>query len=237
MVARQAILDAATGYLRRHPDEVTRALRNVVGLRFGVPVPALQWLASQGNGRGPQDVVIEAVPPGIKVAATLDLMKTEVRATTSIYIERVNFSEDELKVELRLEGTRMEVLDEGRSHLAALIQSGALDLTKAGSLAAHLPEVQALLSESRDNRIVIDLTKHPVIGRSRVVRRAVGLVSSFVTVHGVETDPGHLDVALRAFPRGVRGAASAVRRHLLDNARPWIRGMLSAGGQNRSDRG
>ena len=229
MVARQAILDAATEYLRRHPEELTRALRNALGLRVGVPVSALQWLAGQGGGKGPQDVVVESVPPGIMVGATIDLMNTEVRATTTIYIERVNLSDDEIKVELRLEDTNMKVLDEGGTHVAALIKSGALDLTKAGSLAAHIPEVQALLSESHDNRIVIDLTKHPVIGRSRLVRRAVGLVSSFVTVHGIETDPGHLDVELRAFPRGVRGAASALRKHVVDNARPWIRGVLSAG--------
>ena len=65
--------------------------------------------------------------------------------------------------------------------------------------------------------------------RNPVVRRALGLVSAFVTLRGVETDPDHVDLAFRAFPRGLRGAASAVRRHVLAPARPWIRGMLGTG--------
>jgi hypothetical protein len=68
--------------------------------------------------------------------------------------------------------------------------------------------------------------KHPKIGRNRAIRKALGLVSSIVTVHGVESDEGHLDVLLRAFPRGVGGAVRAVRDHLFTDGPPWIRGML-----------
>ena len=227
MRGRQAILDAATSYLRRHPEEITRALRGALGLRLGVPVRAVQWLADRAEG-GPEDVVFEAVPPRGRVAATLDLMGARVRASSCIFVERVDLSEERLRAELRLEETRMDVLDGGDSPVAALIESGALDLTKAGSLAAHLPEVKKVTRESHDNRLVIDLSDHPMF-RNPLVRRAVGLVSAFVTLRGVESDAEHVDLAFRAFPRGLRGAAGAVRRHVLAPARPWIRGMLGAG--------
>lgn len=226
MLGRQAILEAATSYLRSHPEELGRVLRNALGLRFGVPIAGLRWLAGQG-GSGPQDVEIDADPPGIRLAATLDMMGVPVRATTSIFIERIRASAEELKLELRLEGTRLQVLDEtAESPVAALIRSGALDLTKSGSLAANMPKVGKLLGDSTGNRLVIDLMKHPKIGQNKVVRRALGLVSSIVTVHGVESDEGHVDVLLRAFPQGITGAARAVRDHLLGDGPPWFRGML-----------
>ena len=227
MVARQALLQAATNYLRSHPEELTRILRNSLGLLVGVPIAGLRWLAARGGEGGPRDVEIDPDPPGIRVAATVDMMGVDVRALTSIFIERIRASDEELRLEIRLEGTTLRVLDEyAESPVAALIRSGALDLTKSGSLASHMPKVGALLSESTGNRLVIDLMKHPKICKSRVVRRALGLVSSLVTVHVVESDEGHLDVLFRALPRWVGGAARAVRDHLLSDGPPWVRGML-----------
>src|SRR5690606_13715375 len=157
--------------------------------------------------------------------ATGLLMGTTVRANTTLFVERIRASAEELRLEIRLEGTDLQVLGDADSPVAALIKSGALDLTKSGNLAAHLPKLNRLLGDSRENRLVIDLMKHPKIGKNRALRRAIGLVSAFVTVHGVEADDGHLDVVLRAFPRGVRGAARAVRDHLFSDGPPWFRGM------------
>ena len=228
MAPRQAILEAATRYLRRHPEELVRLLKNAVGLRLGVPIDGLRWLVR--NGRGPQDVEIEAVPPGLRLAATLELMKTPVRASSIVYIENVCLSDRECKVALRLEQTNLVVLaDDAETPVAALIRSGALDLTKTGSLAAHLPKLQALLSESAGNRLVVDLTKHPAFSDGQLTRRVLALVTSFVTVGRMEADVGHMDVGFRLFPRGLRGAMGAVREHVWAPARPWIRGMLNPG--------
>jgi hypothetical protein len=171
-------------------------------------------------------VEIDPSPPGLRVAATLELMGTTVRAATIVFIERIRLSAEELRLEVRLEDTNMRVLGDAESPVAALIKSGALDLSKSGNLAAHMPGLGKLLGESTGNRLVIDLMRHPKLGKNRAVRKLVGLVSSVVTVHGVESDEGHLDVVLRAFPRGIGGAARAVRDHLFTDGPPWIRGML-----------
>jgi hypothetical protein len=226
MNGRDAVLSAASAYLRSHPEEVTRMFRNALGLRFGVPLAGLRWLAGSGNGAGPRDVEIDPSPPGLRVAATLELMGTTVRAATIVFIERIKLSAEELRLEVRLEDTNMRVLGDAESPVAALIRSGALDLSKSGNLAAHMPGLGKLLGESTGNRLVIDLMRHPKLGKNRAVRKLVGLVSSVVTVHGVESDEGHLDVVLRAFPRGIGGAARAVRDHLFTDGPPWIRGML-----------
>jgi hypothetical protein len=227
MLGRQAIVQAAVSYFRNNPSEVTRLLRNALGLRLGVPIAGLRWLADQNdNGDAPKDIEIDAKPPGIRIGATVKLMGTPVRAVTNVFIDRIQASAQELRIELRLEDTKLTVLGDAQSPVAALIRSGALDLTKSGSLAAHLPKLNQLLGESNGSRVVIDLMKHPKIRSSRVVRRMLGLVSSFVTVHGVESDDGHVDLVLRAFPQGIGGAARAVRDHVLSEGPPWFRGML-----------
>ncbi|MCH9688076.1 MAG: hypothetical protein K0V04_41985, partial [Deltaproteobacteria bacterium] len=136
MNARDALLNAAGSYLRAHPEELTRVLRNAMGLRFGMPIAGLRWLAGRGGSRGPRDVELDPTPPGLRIGATVELMGTTVRAVTVLYIDRIRMSAEELRLEVRLEDTKMNVLGDAESPVAALIKSGALDLTKSGNLAA-----------------------------------------------------------------------------------------------------
>ncbi len=58
-----------------------------------VPLDALRWLASQIKGKkAPKDLQIEAVPPGVRIGATLSLMGTVVRASAILYIRDVRFN-------------------------------------------------------------------------------------------------------------------------------------------------
>jgi hypothetical protein len=43
----------------------------------------------------------------------------------------------------------------------------------------------------------------------------VALLTSFVTLHGVETDTRHLDIAFRALPVGLGGAVRSVRNNVV----------------------
>ena len=46
-------------------------------------------------------------------------------------------------------------------------------------------------------------------------RRAVALLTSFVTLHGVETDTKHIDIAFRALPTGLGGAVRSLRNNVV----------------------
>lgn len=216
MPDKSALLGAARGYLSRHPEEVLRIAKNAVGLRFGLPLAALRFLAAQGAGKkgAPKDVQIEAVPPGIRVGATVDLMGNSVRASATVFIERVSLNTDELRFEVRLADVSLKLLEGAPdSPVAALLQSGALDLSKPGNLAAYMPKRPAVLVEAKDDRIVIDLMKDPKLQRKEV-QRILGIVTPLLSVRGIQTDWEHLDVLLQAFPDGVSEAMHAVRRHL-----------------------
>ncbi len=213
MPDKKAMVGAASGYLRRNPGEILRAAKNAVGLRFGVPLDALRWLAGQAKGKkAPRDVSIEAVPPGIRAGAIVNLSGTDVRASAVVYIEDVLLSATELRFEIRLSNVELRLVDSSsESPVATLLKSGALDLSKPGNLAAFMPKRPAMLVEAHDDRIVLDLMKHPKLAANGKLGRLVDALTAFMTVRGIETDPEHLDVQLRAFPRGVGGAIEALR--------------------------
>lgn len=216
MLERDAVVFALSGYLRRHPGEVGRFIRSLIGLRLGVPIDLFRWLGEQAESSGKaEDIEVDSVPPGVRVAATVDLMKTVVRASAVVYIERMVLTGEQLRVEVRLENVALKLVKDADTPVAMLIKSGALDLSKPGNLVKHMPDLPPVLVEAEGNRIVLDLMRHPKIGGSRSVRNAVSLATSLLTVHGVETDDSHLDVSFRAFPDGVFHAAREVRRNLI----------------------
>ena len=199
-----------------HPEELGRAVRSALGLRFGVPLAALRWLGQQAERSGKvEDFLIDSVPPGIRLAGNIDLMNTPLRAGAIIFIERVVFNDEELTVALRLEEVMLKLNGDSDSPIAALIKSGALDLSNPGTLVNFMPGRSPVLAEANGNRIVLDLMRDPKIGNNPLVRRAVSLLTSFVTLHGVEADTKHLDIAFRALPTGLGGAAQSVRKNIV----------------------
>ena len=216
MPTPQETVDAVRTYLRTHPEELGRAVRSALGLRFGVPIAALRWLGQQAERTGKvEDFQIDSVPPGIRLAANLDLMNTPIRAGAIVYVERIVFNDEELTVALRLEEVALKLNGESESPIAALIKSGALDLSNPGTLVNFMPNRSPVLAEANGNRIVLDLMRDPNVGKNPLVRRAVSLLTSFVTLHGVETDTKHVDIAFRALPTGFGGAVKSVRNNLV----------------------
>ena len=211
MPTPQETVDAVRSYLRTHPEEIGRAVRSALGLRFGVPIAALRWLGEQAERTGKvEDFQIDSIPPGIRLAGNVDLMNTPIRAGAIIFVERVVFNDEELTVALRLEEVQLKLNGDSDSPIAALIKSGALDLSNPGTLVNFMPNRSPVLAEANGNRIVLDLMRDPNIGKNPLVRRAVSLLTSFVTLHGVETDRKHLDIAFRALPTGLGGAVKTV---------------------------
>ncbi len=215
-MSREAPLTAATRYLARHPGEVARVLRSLVGLRVGVPLDAFRWLAEQAEASGKaQDVTIDAVPPGVRVGATLDLMGTVVRVSAIVYVDRMVLDGERLQIDIRLQKVDLALVSESDSPVAMLIKSGALDLSRPGNLIKHIPNLPPVVISADNDRIVLDLMKHPKIGGEERARNLVTLVTSVLTIHGIETDERHFDVSFRALPRGLFSAARQVRRHIV----------------------
>jgi hypothetical protein len=205
-----SMLGAAAGYVRRHPEELVRVVRNAIARRVGVPLDSLRWLA--GAFDGADEVELTAVPPGLKASATIDLMGNRVRASAVVFVESLDLSPRWLRVEARLEDVSLDLLEAAAdSPIAMLLQSGVLDLSRPGDLAAHIPRRPAMLVEASGDRVVLDLMKHPRVAATPTVQRFVALVCPILTVSGIETDWEHVDAILELLPAGMSGAVAAVR--------------------------
>jgi hypothetical protein len=205
-------LRSAADYLRRNPDEIVRAGVNATKLRFGVPVAALSWLASQVKGdAAPKDVEVGTVPPGLRLGATVKAMGTMLRANASIRIDEVEISAETVRIGLRLNDVKLKVLDDSETPVATLVKSGALDLSKPGNLAKFLPKRPPAIVDAEGDRIVLDLMKVPKLAENERFRRLLRVVTPVLGIRAIETDGDHLYVALRATPAGVLEAVGAIR--------------------------
>jgi hypothetical protein len=206
----KAALQGALGWLRAHPEEAVTALKNAAALRLTIPLDALRWLASQVKGkRAPEDVEISAAEPGVRLGATVNVMKTTLRVGATLFIEEMRIGPEELRFAVRLRNVDLVVIGQSDSPVATLIQSGALDLSRPGKLAAHLPKKPPLIVEADGDRIVIDLMRDPKIAAK--VRRVVSLVTPIVTVTSVETSGDALGIQLSCFPDGLGSAVESLR--------------------------
>lgn len=208
------LLAAATDYLKRHPEEVVRALRGALALRVGVPLAALRYLVTHllRGDRAPRDVVVEAAPPGLRVAATVHAMGATLRASLTAYVDEIEIGGERALFTVRLADVAVAVLDGADTPVGGLIESGALDLSKPGNLVAFIPKRPAALVEAGEDRIVVDVLKVPKIANHARARRAIGVLSPVIAVAAIRTRDDHLDVHLQLKPGGLKDALGEARR-------------------------
>ena len=211
---KKAILQAARDYLRDHPEELLRVLRGLLGLRMGVPLDALRYLARElaGGKKAPKDVVLEPAPPGLRAQLTVDAMGTPLRVSVVVTVDEVRVGTEKVEIVIRVSDLSLKVLDDAAtSPVAALIKSGALDLSKPGNLVGFMPKRPAMLVDAKDDKVTIDLLKMPKIAENPKVRRALAVVTPILEVRSIRTRDDHLDMHLRASLSGVPEAISAAR--------------------------
>lgn len=205
-------LSAATNYIRRNPDEIVRATLNAGRLRFGVPIAALRWLAGQAKGKkAPKDIELGAVPPALRLTATVDAMGTQLRAGANVHIDEIEITPETIRIGMRVAEVKLKVLDDSETPVATLVKSGALDLSKPGNLVKFIPKRPKAIVDAHDDRIVIDLMHIPAIGENKRLKRALQIVSPLVGIRAIETEGDHVFIALRATPAGLREAIVALR--------------------------
>jgi hypothetical protein len=213
MLGPRALLSAAVDYVRHNPEELVKAAVNAAGLRFGVPLAALRFLASQAKGgkKAPQDIEIGTAPPALRLSATVDAMGTLVRASAAIKVDEVALSPDAIRVGIRLNDVKLALVGDSDAPVATLIKSGALDLSKPGNLIKYIPKRPPAIVEAEGDRVVIDLFKVPQIARNARVRRLLSVITPVLGIRAIETDRDHLYVAFRASPAGIGRALEAIR--------------------------
>ena len=197
----------------KNPMTALTMARHALSMRVALPLDALRWFIANTppSKKAPTDVTIQARAPAVVIGATIDLMNTRVRASSMIFIDELRIAPDELRVALRLTEVSMKVIGESTTPVAALLRSGALDLSKPGKLVNLMPKRPDVLVDAHDDTIVLDLMKNPKIARNDKMRRILGTLTPVVHVSALKTEVDFLILALRATPLGIPRAINAAR--------------------------
>lgn len=210
---KKALIAAAKNYLKEHPEEIVRALKGALGLRIGVPLDALRYLAKEltGGKKAPKDVDIDSAPPGVRVGMTVEAVGSTLRVSLCLFVEEIEITTDQIRVTTRVADLSLKVLDGFQTPVAALVQSGALDLSKPGNLVAFIPKRPPMIVDAKDDRIVIDALKVPKLADNSKVRRALAIATPVVNIRAIRSKDDHLDVHLKATLSGLPDALAAAR--------------------------
>jgi len=209
----RAALRSAGRFVVQNPTAMLSMARHALGMRIAIPLTALRWFiaTTPPSKKAPQDITVIARPPAIAIGATIDAMGTTIRASASIKIEQIEVAPEQLRVKVRVANIDLKVLGEALTPVAALIKSGALDLSKPGNLIKFLPKKPDVLVEAQDDIIVLDLMRNPKIRQNEKVRRVLETLTPVVNVTGISTDGDFLILQMRATPLGIPRAFNAAR--------------------------
>jgi hypothetical protein len=209
----KTVLRNVADYVRRHPDLVRQAALNAAALKVTVPLDLARGLLARAPGgpQGPRDVVLAAEPPSLRVGAGVRLMGTSLRASAAVRVASIELGAESARVALRLSDVSLRVEGESDSPVAALIKSGALDLSKPGELARYMPNRPAALADAEGDRIVLELMKLPALAKNERARRLVRALATLVAFRSVEAEGDALVVGLSLLPQGIAAAWQTLR--------------------------
>ena len=210
---KKALISAAKNYLKEHPEEIVRALKGALGLKIGVPLDALRYLAKEltGGKKAPKDIEIDSAPPGVRIAMTVEAVGSVLRVSLCLFVEEIEITSDQIRVTTRIADLALKVLEGFQTPVSALVQSGALDLSKPGNLVAFIPKRPPMIVDAKDDRIVIDALKVPKLADNTKVRRALAIATPVLNIRAIRSKDDHLDVHLKATLSGLPDAVAAAR--------------------------
>ncbi len=195
-------------YLMENPTFLLRSALNAARMRLGVPLDAVLWLLGKvARGKLPQDLKLEAVPPGLRVSATADVMGTPMFVSALITVEQVLLGVDSLRVSLRVR--ELAIKPPADSPLAGMI--AMMDLSKPGDLLGFMPTRPPLILSAQGDLFVLDLLKLPKLAKNPLARRIIAALSEVTAVKELATEGDLLVLGLRAIPLGFMAAIGHLR--------------------------
>ena len=195
-------------YLVSNPTYLLRSVVNAARMRIGVPLDAVQWLLGKAaRGKLPPDLKLEAVPPGLRVSATADVMGAAMFVSAVITVEQVLLGVDSLRISLRVR--ELAIKPPADSPIASML--AMMDLTKPGDLLAFMPTKPALILSAQGDLFVLDLLKLPKLAKNPLARRIIAALSEVTAVKELGTEGDLLVLGLRAIPLGIMAAVGHLR--------------------------
>ncbi len=204
MKSIKTILRDTAGHLRRRPADGWRILRGALSLRVLVPVEAFRWGAARLGSDKVKDIAIREAPPGLRILATAEVMETPLRIGATVSVEKVVLGAESLRVTVRIARVELQVLDEKvMSPVAALVRSGALDVSRPATLLAHMPTRPRMIVEAEGETITLELLRQSTVRAALEKRRWLAPILERIAVKSLRVRDGFVELALDPVPPGL----------------------------------
>lgn len=201
-------LENGLAYLVSHPDYLLRSLINAARMRVGIPLDAVHFLLGKAaRGKLPKDLTLTPMPPGLRAAATVDVMGTEMGVAATVTVESVLLSAESIRLQVRLRDLSIKVPE--TSPMAGMI--AMMDLSKPGDLLNFMPVRPPIILDAQGDLFVLDLMKLPKLAKNPLARRIVAAVSEVLAVRELVTENDLLVIGFRVMPLGILAAIGHLR--------------------------
>jgi hypothetical protein len=201
-------IQQAFAYLVSKPDYLLRSAVNATKLRFGLPMDAVSWLLGKlSRGKLPEDLTLVAMPPGVRFAATFNVMGTALFVSAVVSVDTVQLSADSIRISLHIRD--LAVKPPPDSPMTAMLMM--MDLSKPGDMLAFLPFRPSVILSAQGDEFVLDLLQLPKLKQNALARRLVAAVSEVLTIRELGTEDDMLVIGLRAMPSGIVSALGHLR--------------------------
>jgi hypothetical protein len=212
---KHAILDVVRSVNRhflRNPGDLLRMAGHAVRLRTAIPLDAFRWLAENLlAGAYPRDIVIQARPPALGVAATVNVMGAELRGGASVFFDVVEFGPNTMRATIRLGDVEARALDPN-SPVNQLISSGALDLNKPADLVTNfVPQKPKFLVSAVGDTFQLDFMQLRGLAENRALQRLLAALTPVVNISVVRTEGDMLIIQYAVSPLRVTESLAALR--------------------------
>ncbi len=201
-------LQRGFSYIAANPSYLIRSAVNAARMRIGVPLDGVKWLLEKAaRGKLPPDLTLEAVPPGLRVSATANVMGAAMFVSAVISVEQVVLGVDSLRVSLRVR--ELAIKPPPDSPIGGML--AVMDLTKPGDLMGFMPMKPAMILSAQGDLFVLDLLKLPKLAKNPLARRIIAALSEVLTVKELGTESDLLVLGLGAIPLGFMAAIGHLR--------------------------
>ncbi len=205
--------DACT-HITQNPATLLKTLKGFFGLQCVIPMDAIRYMVRElvGEKKAPQDIVLQPVPPGLRISATLQVMGTSLRVSGIVTVVEMVTMADQIPVKVKITDLSITTIGNSSSPIVGLLQSGAFDLAKPANLLSFFPKKPSYLLEAKEDLFTIDLLKLSKIGSKKSIQTTLSTLTPVLQVIGISTDGDSLFFQLKAKPSNIAESFAAVRK-------------------------
>jgi hypothetical protein len=202
-----------TRKVRLTPEQSLRLVMHALGGRISIPLSTVRDRLADLSEK--VALRVEAAEPGLRVQGEAHALGAPIEFAARLDAEGIVVQADQRTVRIRLSEVELSTDDDAPGPLADAIRNGMIDTQNPATLIGNMLPLPEMIIEAEGRDIVIDLLKLPALTRDEMLRAAVAVATSYLSVTGIEVAGDAIELRLGILPGGPKEAALSTARAAL----------------------